>query len=628
MKITEDTLHILLVDGSRNDRSEFHQAMKHAHIPCTIVDCDSVQTARAILTENEKRFHCIISELDFQTMSGVDLFRSIREIPDHPPFVILTRNASQHAAVQAMKEGVDDCILKDDSGAYLDTLPEAMSDVLHRHRERISKEACEKLLKDTRAHLEDEVEKRTTQLIRANTRLKAEIRKRIALEKELKDQGELYSRFLDHFPGSIYIKDAQGRIVYVNRYVFDTYGWKPEECIGKTDHDLWPPDIAEGIHATDRMVLETKKELREIDQVSINGNPLSYLTQKFPIHRKNQEPMVAGMSLDITQTRQLEEDKSMLFSAVEYAVENIFILDRHGRITYLNPAAELSLGIPREKLAGTVYTHFPGIDESTSQADRGEHCALPVQKTITRKSKNREPQILKIIISPSYDEGGTIKHYTVIELDITEEEKLRNTLEQNQRMELLGILASGISHDLNNILQPILINAELLSDHIEGIAEAWEYLEEIIEAAKTGKRLVKHIKFFVSKEKPSLRPIFLHTAVRDALKMIKRNLPEGITYHQWIGARDARVEADATEVQQLVMNLCLNAIQSMSASGGTLHVSLTEVRIHEQTPSLFSTIMPGEYLKLSVRDTGSGISPGASTNLRLWRPAAPPRRPS
>lgn len=609
MEEVQEIMHILIVDESRRDRLTLCQAVKKSAIPCTIEEYDRPEAVLKMLVQAGRRVDCIVTELEFQTMSGLDLYRKLSRFPEVPPLVILTRKESADTAEQAIREGVYDYIVKDGSGAYLHMFPEVLINVIQKHRELQGRKQAGTIRKDERHDLEKALMKRTEQLVRANRRLKEEIIKRMQLEKELKEQQEMYALFMNHFPGSVYMKDAQGRIVYVNKYVTDAYGWKTDECIGKKDSELWPEKVAERIEDDDREVFRTGKELRKINEVTHQGKTLAYLTQKFPIYQNSTLKMVGGISLDITETRRLEHEKSLLVSAVENAKENIFILDCAGRIRYVNAAAEHSRGLSRKKLAGKTYKYFPSlIYEHVPSRESANAPAWPIQKQIQRKTRGDKIQHLKILLSPIFDQEGKILFYTAMELDITDEVTLRQKLELPQRMELLGSLASGISHDLNNLLQPILINAELLWDHIGSDEEASEYLEEIISAAHTGKELVKQIKFFIARKESFFKPISMDTAVRNAMKMIRRNLPAGITCRQWIGARNVRIKADSTQVHQMVMNLCINAIQAMEKSGGLLHVSLAEARIHAPTPSIFSIIKPGWYLKLSVRDTGEGIS--------------------
>ena len=195
------------------------------------------------------------------------------------------------------------------------------------------------------------------------------------------------------------------------------------------------------------------------------------------------------------------------------------------------------------------------------------------------------------------------------QLALEEDKKnLELQLIQAQKMEALGILASGIAHDFKNVLQPILINTELISDVIPQRTQEREYLDQIIDAVHLGKNLVSQIKLFSPGKKSLYKPIHIGQVVQEALTFFKRLIPPNIKFKQWVTAKDSLVRADATQIYQLVLNLCMNAIQAMGPIKGFLGVSLKEKEITENIPAMVSDLKPGRYMKLTIRDTGVGIN--------------------
>ncbi len=153
------------------------------------------------------------------------------------------------------------------------------------------------------------------------------------------------------------------------------------------------------------------------------------------------------------------------------------------------------------------------------------------------------------------------------QLALEEEKKdLELQLIQAQKIEALGIMAGGIAHDFKNVLQPILINTELISDVIPQGTQEREYLEQIIDAVHFGRNLVSQIKLFSPGKKSLYKPIFISPVVQEALTFLKRSIPPDIKLKQWVTEKDNLVRADATQVYQLVLNLCMNAIQAMGFS--------------------------------------------------------------
>jgi PAS domain S-box-containing protein len=224
----------------------------------------------------------------------------------------------------------------------------------------------------------------------------------------------------------------------------------------------------------------------------------------------------------------------------------------------------------------------------------------------------------RIPVEISCCKGSLYGRPVVISLvrDITErahaeEEKKRLTTQliQAKKMEALGTLAASIAHDLNNILQPILINSDLISDTIPHGSQVREYLDQIIDAAQIGKNMVKQIKAFGSGKKGSSKPIALGQVVNEALIFFKRSLPPHINFRQNITAKGSIVQTNPTQVHQMIVNLCANAIQAMNPGKDSLEVSLHETDITEAIPAIVNDLKPGRYVKLMVSDTGSGIDP-------------------
>lgn len=312
---------------------------------------------------------------------------------------------------------------------------------------------------------------------------------------------------------------------------------------------------------------------------------------------------------DDKENSRTEQENRLLVSAFEHTTESVFILDSKGIIQYLNPAAEHALEVPRRDLLGGLYEKYilpDGVAGFSLAQIEGE----PWRGQIRRTGTDGSARELDIIVSPVEDEDGTVTNYTVIEHDVTEEKALQRALERKRRMEALGMLAGGIAHDFINILQPIIINAELVSDLLPEGAPERDYLSQIMEAARIGKDVTSQIKLFGSRKEHAFKPVSIETVTRDAVRIVSRSLPPHITFRQKIAPTEALIRTDPSQFYQLLTNLGLNAVQAMEDNPeGTLTISLAEVHVEDAVPAFVSVLGPGEYLKLSVRDTGCGMSP-------------------
>ena len=603
-------LRILLVEADTRHRRAFREAMDLSGMPYSLLESETARHAASLLTESGETFDIVVAARHLPDGSGLELFRRVAGLSDPPPFLMTADAASAQAVADALGEGVPDYLLTDPPEAFRTLLPEVVRKLIEHGGERRPLRKDGNRPADPGEDLEEEVRRRTRRLMRINRRLAQEIEERKRIEEDLRHSEELSKLLLEHFPGMVYLQDSSGRFLYINRYIEEAYGIKVDACIGRTVRDIWPMDAAEKMAEDDRQVLASGKELQKIEDVSIGGQSISLFTQKFPIHRAGSDPMLEGISIDITGHRRTEQENRLLISAVEHTSESVFILDSKGRIIYINQAGEHSLGMARDDLRGRSYTEFVSHkSQQGSSFSLEEIQDRPWRGTIQRAGGDGGLRDIDVLVSPLDDESGTVTHYAVIELDVTEERSMQRALEKKRRMEALGMLAGGIAHDFINILQPILINAELIADMLPADAPEREYVAQIIEASRIGREITNQIKLFGSRKRQHLHPVVLEEVVREAMTIIRRSLPPSIELRQRISARGIQTTTDAAQIYQLVTNLCTNAVQAMGKDGGQLSVSLNVTRVKTPVKAVVSDLTPGEYLKLTVRDTGCGMSP-------------------
>ncbi len=198
----------------------------------------------------------------------------------------------------------------------------------------------------------------------------------------------------------------------------------------------------------------------------------------------------------------------------------------------------------------------------------------------------------------------------LVELNQTLEEKNRHLmvrLQQARKMEALGNLAGGIAHDFNNILFTIngILKLTMLDKSLQ--TELQTYLSLALEASDRAKDLVSQILSFSSAGESSDNPITLGPLVKEVLKFIKVALPAKIEIHQDIAVEAEKTDLAATNVYQILINLCSNAFDAIETDKGIVHVSLTRIRIEQTGPVDRIQLPPGEYFRLTVSDTGKGI---------------------
>ena len=315
--------------------------------------------------------------------------------------------------------------------------------------------------------------------------------------------------------------------------------------------------------------------------------------------------------------RKSEENYRLIF---ENALEGFLQSSLEGALLSANPAMAEMLGYasPEELIAGARDL---GREVYLNPDDRDAMVATLLEEGkvagFETRFKRKDGTGIWVSISARmvYDSNGKPLLIEGFISDINdqkeaEEEKkrLEAQLTQAQKMEAIGTLAGGIAHDFNNILSAIIGYTELALDDLAETDKAREELHEVLKSSDRARDLVKQILTFSRMAETEFSPISLCTVVKEALKMLRSIIPSNIDIRQDLAASGLVMSAP-TQINQIVMNLCTNAVHALDESGGILEVALTEVAI--ERPEVFHDfdISPGTYLKLAVRDNGKGIPP-------------------
>ena len=317
---------------------------------------------------------------------------------------------------------------------------------------------------------------------------------------------------------------------------------------------------------------------------------------------------ILTVTRDITKRRQAEAARQLLASAVEQAAEMIVITDAAAVIEYVNPAFETITGYAREEVVG----HNPRILKS------GEHGAafyaslwqtISSGKTWTglfvNKKKDGSRYTENVTISPVRDSAGAISNYVAVKHDITRELQLEDQLRQAQKLESIGRLTGGIAHDFNNILLAITGYCELLTAGVSG--QNREFAAEITKAAERATTLIAQLLAFSRKQ--ILRPRVVETSnlIRSTQKMLERLIGEHIELRTFIDPNTGNFMADPGQMEQVLMNLAVNARDAMP-SGGKLTIETSNRTLDEAYVRDHPEAKAGQYVRIAVSDTGVGMS--------------------
>lgn len=214
------------------------------------------------------------------------------------------------------------------------------------------------------------------------------------------------------------------------------------------------------------------------------------------------------------------------------------------------------------------------------------------------------------IVRPLEIYASLISQIVRLRRNQVQKEQLENQLRQAQKMEAIGNLTGGIAHDFNNILGIIIGNVDMAMEATPQ-GPSYEYLEEISNASNRARDIVRHLLAFSRKTEREFQPIAIGKCLEGSIKFVRSTIPSTIQIYQNIDTDGKRILGDSTHIDQIILNLCSNAVHAMEKNGGKLEISAKLVNV-----SSFSSLrvvgakmpVPGEYIEISVKDNGSGIS--------------------
>jgi PAS domain S-box-containing protein len=458
--------------------------------------------------------------------------------------------------------------------------------------------------------------------IKAHTKkLELEIAERLEAETAMKESEEKYRRLIKTLPGIVYRGYRDWSVEFIDNKIEQITGYSVEEFNTRKINwaDIIFPDDVQYVSADFLEALKTKDQsyVREY-RIKAKDNSIYWIQDRGQVISNNKEDeYISGVFYDITRQKQTEEESLLLATAVEHAAESVIISDKSGTIQYVNPAFEQLSGFSREEIVGQNFRIFRSDrhDEAFYKnmwevISRGNIWS----GYITNRIKDNTLREFETKISPVLNKSGEIVFFVSVNRDVTQEKVLKAQLQQAHRMQSIGTLAGGIAHDFNNILSAIIGYTELTVDYLEKGSLPYNNLQEVLEAGNRAKDLINQILTFSRQSEQDLKPLQLKLIVNDALKLIRATFPSSIEIRTDLQS-DAAILGDQIKIHQILMNLCTNASHAMLEKGGVLSVSLSEVEIDSDFSVKHFDIKPGSYLKLSVSDTGYGMSPSLMEHI-------------
>jgi len=482
---------------------------------------------------------------------------------------------------------------------------------VHVARDITERKQAEEALQKAHDELEIRVQERTSELKGVVQALQDEMAERTQAEEALRGASAYTRNLIESSLDPLVTINAAGKVTDANKAAELVTGASRDQLVGSdfSEYFTEPDKAREGYQKvfSEGSVRDYPLAIRDtsghITEVLYNATVY-----------KNETGEVQGVfaaARDITAQKSAEQERLRLIAAIEQSNESIVITDDAGEILYVNPAFEhINDYRPLEALGKNYFDIVLGDGRDKGFKKKLANIlgkGLIWEDHLIRKKKDDTSYELDVTISPVREQSGRIINYSIIERDVTHEAILERHLRQQQKMEALGTLAGGIAHDFNNILMPIMINTELSLYDAPEASPITQYLNTALQAAQRGQELVKQIIAFSRQKEQERSPIRITPVIKETLKFLRASLPQHIEISENFAVESGMILADPTQIHQVLMNLCNNAVHAMRGKGGVLEVNLADVEVDAHMLARHLDLKPGPYLKLVVSDTGHGM---------------------
>jgi PAS domain S-box-containing protein len=452
-------------------------------------------------------------------------------------------------------------------------------------------------------------------VVQVNRRLQQSIAGQHHAESALKTSEEKYRLILENQSELTIKLNADGKILFSSPSFCDAFGISPEHAEGIRFISLVHHKDREQVQLAMQSLQVAPHACRHEGRVlTARGWQWFSWSNKALIGRHGQVKEIIAVGRDITERKeaetQLQESEERFRAIFEQAADAVVLLNMETlTISDFNTAAHQSLGYTHDAFSRINLTDLvvPGPKETNAEAVHrimADSRLDPIEVMLRAQSGQVRYFLMKQ--RPLSVHDG--KFLLGIWHDITQRKMFEDHLIQSQKMEAIGTLAGGVAHDFNNILSIIIGNAELaVQDQLDGHSLT-PRLTEILTAGTRAKEVIRQLFSFSRKEPPNHSPVLLSPLVAESLRLLRATIPSTIEIRKQISDDGITLLADATQIHQVLINLCTNAAQAMGDDGGVIEIDVSTERLDLHTAQCFD-IPKGTYARIRVKDTGCGIKP-------------------
>jgi len=459
-------------------------------------------------------------------------------------------------------------------------------------------------------------------------------------QRRLERERARAQRYLDTAGVIMIALDRSGEITMINRRGCDVLGYEEDELIGRNWYDLClPQEEADQVRDSLTRLVDGAVSSGEVMQ----NHVLTHQGERRLVDWRNtvvrdESGTVTGIlssGEDVTERAAAEAERQALLELnreqaqqitqiIETVPQGVLLLDAQGHIELTNPVAASQLSL----LADIDIYSRDGVQQLSAVSDHGSAVDpprlsklgdRPLTELLTSPPKgvwhdvHAEGRTFEVIARPLAN-GADPERWVLVIQDVTEERQVRERLQLQERLAAVGQLAAGIAHDFNNIMGVIVLHAQMAarSEHIS--ARNRERLETIDQQAHHAAQLIEQILDFSRRGLLARRPLDLLPLIKEQVRLLKRTLPENIAVELDFARGAYSVNADPTRMQQIIMNLAVNARDAMP-QGGTLRIALDRLHLDRHASPPVARMVPGDWITISVTDTGTGIATEALPHI-------------
>ncbi|ACB74221.1 hybrid sensor histidine kinase/response regulator [Opitutus terrae] len=511
-------------------------------------------------------FDLILSDYTLHGYDGLSALDLARTHCPEKPFIFLSGTIGEERAIEALKRGATDYVIKDRPSRLVPAMRQALARSQEEQRLRRTEEA-------------------------------------------LRQNRERFRQIAENVADLIVMLDSSAHCLYANPAYATAVG-RPHDCTGRDVFADVHPDDRAAVEKLFRATLHQGRNGRAEYRLAHADGTVRYVEAQASAVRdfSGTITQVLIVARDVTEQRAARERIRQQAALLDHAQDAILVRDMEDRVTYWNRSAARIYGWadeePRQRRAADLWMEEPGQVEIARNATLfyGEWMG-----EMRQRSREEVDLIMQSRWSLLQRPDGSAAGFLVINTDIAEKKRLEAQFLRVQRTESIGLLAGGVAHDINNVLLPIMASTELL-EPMATSPETKQFLASIRSSAQHGAALVRQLLAFARGAVGQHTDVMLRPLLEDFVGFVNQTFPRSISVSLAPGEAPWAVRGDATQLKQVLMNLCINARDAMP-EGGRITLHVTNTLVNEVEAARLREIKPGPHVVIEVADTGSGMSP-------------------